>query len=113
MKNKKILQTAIKMLIALLIGIFFYYTKESEHHLISFIGLGMALVLSIIIYQRTFPILISALSFLFISAYMQLFNIKALFLLKYNTYLHLGLWLLIFGFIVLFLEELSLILKKK
>lgn len=113
MRNKKILQTALKMLIALLIGIFFYYTKESEHYLISFIGLGTALVLSIIAYQRTFPILISALGFLFISSYMQLFNIKALFLLKYNTYLHLGLWLLVLGFIILFLEELSLIFKKK
>ena len=113
MKNRKILQTTIKMLIALLVGIFFYYTKESEHYLISFIGLGIALVLSIIIYQKTFPILISALGFLFISSYMQLFDVKALFLLKYKTYLHLGLWLLIFGFIVLFLEEISLIFKKK
>lgn len=113
MKNSKILQTALKMAIALIIGIFFYFTKESEHHLISFIGLGIALVSSIVIYQKTFPILMSALTFLFICSYMQLFQITTLFYLKYNTYLQLGFWLLIIGFIVLFLEELDLIFKKK
>ena len=112
MKNK-IIQTAFKILIALIVGIFFYFTKESEHYLISFIGLGISLVLSILIYQKTFPILMSSIAFLFISSYMKLFEIDKLFLLKYSIYLNLGMWLLIIGIVILFLEEINLIKKNK
>ena len=108
MKNKK-LEIAIKMLTALLIFVVFLFTQEREQYLISFIALGLAVISSIITFQRTFPLFMGAMISYFICSYMKLFQVNELFYLSYSFYFGFGSVLLIASLVWYLFEEVQLL----
>ncbi len=108
MKNKK-LEIAIKMLTALLIFVVFLFTQEREQYLISFIALGLAVIASIITFQRTFPLFMGAMISYFICSYMKLFQVNELFYLSYSFYFGFGSVLLLASLVWYLFEEVQLL----
>lgn len=108
MKNKK-LEIAIKMLTALLIFVVFLFTQERGQYLISFIALGLAVISSIITFQRTFPLFMGAMISYFICSYMKLFQVNELFYLSYSFYFGFGSVLLLASLVWYLFEEVQLL----